>query len=376
VVFDPTEMPVATVIVLAWRLTDELLDALEGLAGGSRHNDFEVVVVLNGADESVRAAVFGQVEGATVIDTPVNLGFAAGCNLAASRARGQLLVFLNDDATPAPTWLDSLIESARVHRDAGAISSRVHFPDGRLQEAGARILADPAGIAIGFGADVVPSELTKPRLVDYGGAEALLVRREPFVEVGGFDQAYGPAYFEDADLCLRLRAAGWNILYEPSAVVTHHQSLSTKENLEWRTFTYEQSKALFSRHWRQLLPNAARVDDPPAVLMPVPRGHGLRHLDLAQQVATATTEVAALERQHIQEFADWLRDQLRRVSARAESAESGRKELEAMNAAQQRELAALENAPVRALLAWRLGFWLRAHSRVHSILIALRPHRQ
>ena len=66
---------------------------------------------------------------------------------------------------------------------------------------------------------------------DFGGGVALLVRRELFVELGGFDQAYDPAYFEDVDFGLRLRAAGWTIVYEPSAVVVHHHSTSTREDL-------------------------------------------------------------------------------------------------------------------------------------------------
>jgi GT2 family glycosyltransferase len=374
VVFEPTETAVATVIVLAWRLTDELLDGLEGLAQGTRRNPFEVIVVLNGAGDSVRSAVFGQVEGATVIESPVNRGFAGGCNLAAIQAHGEFLVFLNDDARPEPAWLDSLIASARVHPDAGAIASRVHDPDGSLQEAGARILADAVGMAIGLGAEVLPIELSEARPVDFGGAEALLVRRELFEELGGFDQAYDPAYFEDVDLCLRLRAAGWNIVYEPSAVVIHHRSLSTNEDLEWRAYAYERSQALFSEHWGSLLSKAARSEDPPSVLMPVPRGHGLRHLNLSQQVAAAT-DYAAYETQRLREFSDWLRDRLRRVSATVEELQALTHELHAFTARQQRELTSLQTGPIHALLGWRARAWLRTHPRVHAIVTALLRRR-
>jgi GT2 family glycosyltransferase len=370
VVFEPTETTVATVIVLAWRLTDELLDCLEGLARGTRRNPFDVIVVLNGADDSVRSAVFERVEGATVIEVPVNLGFAGGCNLAATRARGEFLVFLNDDATPEPAWLDKLITSARVHPDAGAITSRVHSPDGSLQEAGARILASAAGMPIGLGAEILPIELSEARPVDFGGAEALLVRRELFVELGGFDQAYDPAYFEDVDLCLRLRAAGWNIVYEPSAVVIHHQSLSTNEDLEWRAFAYERSQAVFSEQWGPLLSKAANSEDPPSVLLPVPLGHGLRPLNLSQQVIAAT-DYATRETQRVWEFSDWLRDRLRRVSATVEELQTLTEELHAFTAGQQRELTSLQTASLHALLGWRARTWLRARPRAYGIVTAL-----
>jgi cellulose synthase/poly-beta-1,6-N-acetylglucosamine synthase-like glycosyltransferase len=310
-----------------------------------------------------------------VIAVPENRGFAGGCNLAAIRARAEFLVFLNDDARPEPAWLDNLITSARVHLDAGAITSRVHNPDGSLQEAGARILADATGMAIGRGADTLPIELSTPRHVDFGGAEALLVRRELFEELGGFDQAYDPAYFEDIDLCLRLRAAGWNIVYEPSAVVIHHHSLSTNEDLEWRAFAYERSQALFSEHWGSLLSKAARSEDPPSELMPVPRGHGLRHLNLSQQVTTAATDYAAYERQRLREFSHWLKDRLRRVSATVEELQALTRELHAFTAEQQRELTSLQTAPIHALLGWRARAWLRTRPRVQAIVTALLRRR-
>ena len=81
------------------------------------------------------------------------------------------MAFLNDDATPEPEWLDNLIKCARHRPDAGAITSRVYNPDGTVQEAGARILAGPGGIGMGFGTQVLPTELSEPRNVDYGGLE-------------------------------------------------------------------------------------------------------------------------------------------------------------------------------------------------------------
>jgi GT2 family glycosyltransferase len=335
VVFEPVEPPAATVVVLAWRLSGELLDCLEGLARGTN-----VVVVLNGAEDSVRDAI-RHVEGATVVEAPVNLGFARGCNLGVTRARGEFLVFLNDDAKPAPDWLDSLIASARAHPDAGAIASRVVNPDGSLQEAGGRILASGDGIAM-------QAEPDEPRPVDYGGAEALLVRRELFVELGGFDQAYDPAYFEDADLCLRLRAAGWSTVYEPAAVVVHHQSLSTDGDSEWRTFAYERSRAVFLDRWGPLLSSAPGRDDPPSALLPVPPGYGLD-----RRVAQAADH-AALETQRLREFNAWLTDRLRSATATIEELKAETAELHAHTEAQERELSSLRSAPLHALVRRRL----------------------
>jgi GT2 family glycosyltransferase len=362
--------------VLAWRLVDELLDALEGLVRTTSRHPFNVTVVLNGADDRVRSVVLKQIQGAKVIAAAGNLGFAGGCNLAASQANSEFLAFLNDDAVPQPAWLDNLIECARVNADAGAITSLVYNPDGSVGEAGARILAGPGGMAMGFGADVLPSELSERRHVDYGGGEALLVRRDPFVELGGFDQSYDPAYFEDADLCLRLRSSGWNIVYEPSAVVIHHQSLSTNEDPEWRVFAYERSKAVFSMHWGPLLSKAAGWDDPPDAVMPVPAGYGLRRLDLARQVAAAA-DSATLERQRLKEFSDWLRDRMREASAAAEREEARRKELEVANERLRSRLQTLEDClALRARSGHGIRTWLRGRPGVHKTLMVLRTRRR
>ena len=302
----------------------------------------------------------------------------------AAEARGEFLAFLNDDATPEPEWLDNLIKCARRRPDAGAISSRVYNPDGTVQEAGARILAG-GGVGMGFGAEVLPTSLSRPRNVDFGGGVALLVRRELFVELGGFDQAYDPAYFEDVDLGLRLRAAGWTIVYEPSAVVVHHHSTSTREDLEWREFAFERSKAVFSEHWGPLLSNAARVDDPPDVLMPVPRGYGLRPLDLSEQVA-ASRDVGALDGRRQREFLDWIRTRLKHALARLEEEETRCRELEMANeqlfsslqahqtlaAAKQRELTYLLTEPLRVLLGRRARAWLPSRPHLHRMVVALR----
>jgi cellulose synthase/poly-beta-1,6-N-acetylglucosamine synthase-like glycosyltransferase len=252
---------------------------------------------------------------------------------------------------------------------------------------------------MGSGAEVLPTELSEPRNVDYGGAEALLVRRELFVELGGFDQAYDPAYFEDVDLCLRLRAAGWTIVYEPSAVVVHHRSMSTREDLVWREFAAERSMAVFSEHWGPLLSNAARVDDPPVVLMPVPPDYGLRPLNFSEQVA-ASRDVGALDGKRQREFRDWIGNRLSHASARVEEEESRCKELEMANeqlrsrlqaledrlgmfeqlqthaAAQKQELTDLVTGPLHVLLRRRARAWLRSRRRVHRMVVALRARRR
>ena len=139
------------------------------------------------------------------------------------------------------------------------------------------------------------------------------------MELGGFDQAYDPAYFEDVDLCLRLRAAGWTIVYEPSAVVVHHRSMSTREDLVWR-----RPRTVAGGLFRALgatSPERREVGRPTSRADAVTPGYGLRPLDLSEQVA-ASRDVGALDGKRQREFRDWIGNRLSHASARVEEEES------------------------------------------------------
>ncbi len=112
----------------------------------------EVVLVLNGADADVTTFVDQYVQGTVVLRSPVNLGFAGGCNLAARQARGAYLVFLNDDTEVNRGWLEALVRVADTQPRVGAVGSRILFPDGRLQEAGSLVWRDGSAQGLGRGA--------------------------------------------------------------------------------------------------------------------------------------------------------------------------------------------------------------------------------
>lgn len=188
--------------------------------------------MLNGADEDVAAFVEREVAGAHVERSRVNLGFPAGCNLAAARAQGAYLVFLNDDTEVAPGWLDSLVRAADEHPQAGAIGSRLLFADGSLQEAGGVVWRDGTTAQVGRGPPPATRRYGCLRPVDYCSGASLLVRRSTWNLTGGFDEDYFPGYYEDVDLCLAIRRHGQQVLYEPRSQVVHHVSPPVDEGVD------------------------------------------------------------------------------------------------------------------------------------------------
>jgi O-antigen biosynthesis protein len=198
----------------AWRHTER---ALAELAAHS--DDYEVVVVDNASPDSTASelAERGDVE---LIANDSNLGFGVASNMGAERATGELLVFLNSDSFVTAGWLEPLV-AAFDGPGVAAVVPRLLNEDGTLQEAGALLGAD--GTSWQYGARDHPERprYRFPRVVDFGAGACLALRRSEFLEAGGFDPVYSPAYYEDADLCLRLAQRGRVVRYEPRAKVVH-----------------------------------------------------------------------------------------------------------------------------------------------------------
>jgi len=267
-----TASPTVSVIVLSWRLGAELLTCLAALADQVGAPPFEVVLVQNGASPAARAAA-SQVTGAVVVDLPENAGFGGGCAAGAARARGTSLVFLNDDAVVDRGWLAALAARAQAPDRPVAVGSLLLDTDGRVQEAGSRVLSSAGTLQLGRGASLDEARaagLLESRPVDYCSAAALWVERSAFDLVGGFDELFTPAYFEDVDLQFRLRLRlGRDVVVEPSAVAHHASGASTGSDPLYREFLGLRNGRAFSARWAATLADAPEADAPLAELCTV-----------------------------------------------------------------------------------------------------------
>ncbi len=135
----------------------------------------------------------------------MNHGFGGGCNLAARFARGERLVFLNDDAVVTPGWLTALCAAMDSDDRIGVVGSAILLADGRLQEVGDVIWRDGSTSHLGRGLVSTAAAHLDLRDVDYVSFCSAMVRRQTWDDVGGFDERFFPAYYEDADLCLSAR---------------------------------------------------------------------------------------------------------------------------------------------------------------------------
>jgi len=191
---------------------------------------YEVIVVDNNStDETPAFLVWAQGEyGIRVIRNDRNLGFAKACNQGAGVAQGSLLLFLNNDTVAYPGWLEALVDVLRREPGVGIVGSKLLYPDGTIQHAGMVIADAPAPLSPGHvhrgrPQDFPPANIQRDFQAVTGAC--ILVRRDVFEQVGGFDEVYVNDC-EDVDLCFKVRQRGWRVAYTPKSVLVHFESVS------------------------------------------------------------------------------------------------------------------------------------------------------
>ena len=256
--FSPFTMPTsatprASIVIPVFGAFAHTLACLRAIATHPPAAAFEVIVVDDASpDDSL--ANLRAITGIRVHARAVNGGFIAACNDGAAQARGDALVFLNNDTVPQPGWLEALLDTLDAHPDAGLVGAKLLYPDGRLQEAGGVVLADGSGWNYGRFDDPADCRFNYLRDADYVSGAAIAIPRGLFERLGGFDTRYAPAYYEDTDLAFKVRAAGLRVLYQPASVVMHDEGTTSGTDLNTGPKAAQaRNQSLFADTWRRPL---------------------------------------------------------------------------------------------------------------------------
>jgi GT2 family glycosyltransferase len=258
---DQPDLTVCVLVLDRTELVERCLDSI----GSASSRAVEIIVVANGTGDAALCGLTARSD-IVLVRSGINLGFGGGNNLAAEFARGSYLVFVNDDSVLGPGCLDRLLARAESDPSIGAVGSRIVSGDGSLQEAGAVVWADGSATHVGRGLDAGAGAHGVSRDVDYCSANGLLVRRTGWEAVGGFDERYFPAYYEDVDLCMALWEHGLRVVYEPEAELIHLESQSTTDH--YKMFLLGRHRSLFASTWSaELADHEPRpVTDKPAAV--------------------------------------------------------------------------------------------------------------
>lgn len=247
-----------TSIVLAWNRREDTLACLASLAGLENPHgcDHRIVVVDNGSRDGTAAAVHEAFPGLDVLVLPDNVGFAAGANAGLRHALAEganWTLLVNNDTVAEPKLLARLLE-VTAGPNVGLVTPTICYadaPDRIWPSAGWR---RPLTLAA-FDTTARPPT-TDPYDVDWATGCCLLVRRQVWEQIGLFDERFR-VYYEDHDLCLRAKAAGWRILHAPGARVLHRVSASTGAGSAAQMYLLARSSVPYylthSRGWHRVL---------------------------------------------------------------------------------------------------------------------------
>ena len=223
--FPEEAAPQASVVIPVFGQLAFTLRCLQSLLRSGDRTRFEVIVVDDASGDDSGDVLPG-ITGLRYLRTTQNLGFIGASNAGAELARAPFLVFLNNDTLVQRGWLDALLATFTNYPDTGLAGSKLVYPDGRLQEAGAMVFSDGSAHNYGRFDDPAHPRYNYVRETDYCSGAAIALPRALFEALGGFDNHYAPAYYEDTDLAMRVRELGMVVRYQPASVVVHCEGVT------------------------------------------------------------------------------------------------------------------------------------------------------
>jgi N-acetylglucosaminyl-diphospho-decaprenol L-rhamnosyltransferase len=251
-----------SVIIVSWNVREDLTRCLRSISKNSPACEFEVIVVDNASSDGTAECVRRDFPAITLIANEQNRGFAAANNQAIRIARGEYLFLLNPDTVVHCRSLDNLIKILDENSRAGICAPRILNADGTIYHSVKRIVTFRGvlyaktffrylGIFKTHYNNLRPAnfDYDKQAEVEQISGAAILVKRSVIMEIGPMDEDLF-LYYEDVDLCLRTREAGWEIIYVPDAVITHTGGMSSEQISADRRIIEHKSLLIYLRKHR------------------------------------------------------------------------------------------------------------------------------
>jgi len=249
-----------SIILVNFNGEDVLVDCLSSLEKFVPKHNSEIIVVDNNSQDNSINIIESNFPDVRLIKLPQNLGFGTGNNAGAKEAKGDFLFLLNTDTIVTSDFLPHLLELMSSNSDVGIIGPKLVFPDGKFQ-----VSFSPE---ISFAGEIRAKKMHKNsydenklyliekdfqsiRDVDIVVGAAFFIRKDLFDLLGGFDEKFF-MYFEESDLCKRVRDKGYKILYTPHISIVHLRGHSVKKSSDRMSLEYRKSQIYYYHKHCQL----------------------------------------------------------------------------------------------------------------------------
>lgn len=251
--FHEEKMPRVSIIIPVYNEFHYTYNCLASILRHTKEISYEILIADDGSIDATKK-IEEKVHGIRVIRHEKNLRFLKNCNAAAKEARGEYLLFLNNDTQVQDDWLMPLVHLMDKDISIGMTGSKLLYPDGRLQEAGGILWNDGSAWNYGHGDDPTLVQYNYVKDVDYISGAAICIRHELWEKIGGFDERFAPAYCEDSDLAFEVRKAGYRVVYQPRSVVVHFEGVSNGCDVKSGIKKYQvENQQKFYDKWKDVL---------------------------------------------------------------------------------------------------------------------------
>ncbi len=247
--------PEVSIIIPVYNQLNYTLRCLKAIALNLDSKTEVEIILVNDCSTDQTEAILTPITAVNLINSESNQGFIYSCNQGAAIAKGKYLYFLNNDTEIKANCIESLVTVLAEDDQVGAVGSKLVYPQGSLQEAGCVVWQDASGWNYGRQDNPHDPQYNYLRPVDYCSGASLMVRREVFQELNGFEGDFAPAYYEDTDLCFAIRhQLGMKVMYQPQSSVIHYEGISSGTSTTSGTKQYQVvNRDKFREKWQTVL---------------------------------------------------------------------------------------------------------------------------
>lgn len=253
ITFEKVVAPKVSIIIPVYNQFDYTYNCLNAIKKQSFNVTYEIIIA-DDCSTDLTSQITDVIHGVQVIHNSQNMRFLKNCNNAAEQAKGEYIVFLNNDTQVQKNWLKPLVDILDNDSQIGMTGSKLVYENGWLQEAGGIFWSDASAWNYGNKKNPDDPEFNYVKEADYISGAAIMIRKSLWDEIGGFDEHFAPAYYEDSDLAFEVRKHGYKVVYQPLSVVIHFEGISNGTDISSGQKAYQvENQKKFYEKWKTIL---------------------------------------------------------------------------------------------------------------------------